>query len=63
MEHDVCDFVVLKRLWDLSRLEHRPTADQEKEFVALKDTLERGLEKSLALEDRTRRLARYLKAA
>jgi hypothetical protein len=63
MEKEQTDFDVLKRLWELSRLEQTPTIDHKKEFVELKDEFEQRLEKSLALEERTRRLARCLKAA
>jgi hypothetical protein len=63
MEKEKTDFDVLKRLWELSRLEQTPTIDQKKEFFELKDEFEQRLEKSLSLEERTRRLARCLKAA
>jgi hypothetical protein len=63
MNQEKTDLHVLKRMWELSRLENAPTTDQVKEFSQLKEKLERRLEKSLELEDRTRRLARYLKAA
>jgi hypothetical protein len=63
MGREEADLSVLNRLWELSRLEKMPTADQRKEFSKLKGQFERRLEKSLELEKRTRRLARYLRAA
>ncbi len=63
MEKERTDFDVLERLLELSRLEQTPTTDQENEFSELTGKLERRFEKSLAFEDRTRRLARYLRAA
>jgi hypothetical protein len=63
MEEEAVDANVLRRLWELSRLEHPPTAHEEKEFTLLKYQLERSLERSMVLEKRTRRLVRYLKAA
>ena len=63
MRNQATDYDVLKRLWELSRLDQKPTVDQEKEFSRLKGRLERRLEKSLELEEKTVRLARFLKAA
>ena len=63
MRKQATDYDVLERLWELSRLERRPTPDQEKEFSELKEKFERRLEKSFELEEKTLRLARYLKAA
>jgi hypothetical protein len=63
MEKGKTDFDVLKRLWELSRLEQTPTDQQDKEFSQLKDELEHRLEKSVSLEEKTSRLVRYLKAA
>lgn len=63
MEKELTDLRLLKRLWALSRLEQKPTADQEKEFFRLKSDFEQRLEKSLELEKKTLRLARFLKAA
>jgi hypothetical protein len=63
MEEAATDADVLNRLWELSRLEHPPTAREEREFALLKYQLERSLERSMVLEERTKRLVRYLKAA
>jgi len=63
MEINLTDLDVLKRLSELSKLEQKPTPRQKKEFIRLKGELERRLEESLALEERTIRLVRFLKAA
>jgi hypothetical protein len=63
MVKKVTDLDILRRMWELSRLEQSPTDDEVEEFSELKDQLERSLEQSLALEERTRRLVRYLLAA
>jgi len=57
------DLDLLKRLWTLSCLEQKPTAAQKKEFAKLTGEYQQRLRKLLVLEDRTLRLARYLKAA
>ena len=57
------DFNMLSRLWELSRMEQVPTAAQEKEFSELSNKLERKLQQSLVLEDKTLKLVKYLKAA
>ena len=63
MKNETTDYDVLQKLLELSRLEQAPTPEQEKAFSELKDEFSRSVNKSLELEDRTRRLARYLKAA
>ena len=57
------DMDLLNRLLELSRLEKTPTAAQEKEFSRLQSEMALRLKKSMEIEDKTRRLLRYLKAA